>query len=275
MSLFKYAPPERIDVIQNLRIRFTPGTEFNDPFEITPSASFIDDPKYLEGLLDRMAKKQFAEEFAEGKVAIDGKAARIAAIVEHRKIELIRDKAGIKAAALEAMRTRFSDYRILCLSRVAPEDPKALLLWAHYTNGHTGFVFEIAEADPWILSHDSCLGHLRDKGDVEYRKTRPVLESGAVRRNCYLAKSEHWIYEQEFRLVRASADPELDFKTSLVTIPPTLLLSITLGANVGPKEIERVQSVLDSRPELAHVQLFQAQLHVDEYSIVNRPYNRR
>jgi hypothetical protein len=36
MSLYKYVPPERLDVLRNLRIRFTqPGAQ-NDPFELRP-----------------------------------------------------------------------------------------------------------------------------------------------------------------------------------------------------------------------------------------------
>jgi hypothetical protein len=36
MSLYKYVPPERLDVLRNLRIRFTqPGAQ-NDPFEFRP-----------------------------------------------------------------------------------------------------------------------------------------------------------------------------------------------------------------------------------------------
>jgi hypothetical protein len=36
MSLYKYIPPERLDVLRNLRIRFTqPGAQI-DPFEFRP-----------------------------------------------------------------------------------------------------------------------------------------------------------------------------------------------------------------------------------------------
>ena len=34
MILYKYLPPERIDVIQNCKIRFTQYGDFNDPFEL-------------------------------------------------------------------------------------------------------------------------------------------------------------------------------------------------------------------------------------------------
>jgi hypothetical protein len=36
MTLFKYIRPERIDVIENLEIRFTQPDALNDPFELRP-----------------------------------------------------------------------------------------------------------------------------------------------------------------------------------------------------------------------------------------------
>ena len=45
---------------------------------------------------------------------------------------------------------------------------------------------------------------LAPERSVRYRTERPVLEANAVRRNCYLAKSKHWEYENEDRLVRSS-----------------------------------------------------------------------
>jgi len=36
MTLFKYIRPERIDVVENLEIRFTQPDALNDPFELRP-----------------------------------------------------------------------------------------------------------------------------------------------------------------------------------------------------------------------------------------------
>ena len=36
MTLFKYMRPERIDVVENLEIRFTQPDALNDPFELRP-----------------------------------------------------------------------------------------------------------------------------------------------------------------------------------------------------------------------------------------------
>lgn len=253
-------------MLENLSIRFTPGDAFNDLFEITPSARFMEDPEYFDGFVARCADRQVSREIAEGKIRQENKEARSAALKVKLSSDFKGSLVGVKGAALGTMRMRYGDYRILCLSRVNPENPAALLLWAHYTAGHAGFVFEFAENHEWILAHDSSSRGLRDLGEVEYRTERPVLEGGAVRRNCYLAKSKHWEYEQEFRLVRSSSDQELDSR-SLAAFPSSLILSVTLGANVSDETHEKVAMILNANSALAHVKLYQGELHVDEYRI--------
>jgi len=41
MTLFKYIRPERLDVIDNLEIRFTQPNALNDPFELHPPIDSI------------------------------------------------------------------------------------------------------------------------------------------------------------------------------------------------------------------------------------------
>jgi hypothetical protein len=40
MPLFKYLSPERVDVIEHLRTRFSPPSVFNDAFELLPEIDF-------------------------------------------------------------------------------------------------------------------------------------------------------------------------------------------------------------------------------------------
>ena len=38
---YKYYPPQRLDVLENCRIRFSPPMDFNDPFELLPGLSLF------------------------------------------------------------------------------------------------------------------------------------------------------------------------------------------------------------------------------------------
>ena len=39
MAVYKYVSPERIDVLQNCRVRYTQPRYLNDPFELRPHFS--------------------------------------------------------------------------------------------------------------------------------------------------------------------------------------------------------------------------------------------
>jgi hypothetical protein len=44
MSYYKYVPPKRVDILENLKIRFTQVSALNDPFESFPAVRLPDDP---------------------------------------------------------------------------------------------------------------------------------------------------------------------------------------------------------------------------------------
>ncbi|WP_103027173.1 DUF2971 domain-containing protein [Salinibacter altiplanensis] len=57
MLIYKYSPPERVDVLQNGLIRFTQPSSFNDPFETLP---------YLQSLVTPGKAEKIAEQLIEG-----------------------------------------------------------------------------------------------------------------------------------------------------------------------------------------------------------------
>src|SRR5262245_20597779 len=46
--LFKYMPPERVDFLTTRFLRLTPPYAFNDPFDVSPVATFGTDPVELD-----------------------------------------------------------------------------------------------------------------------------------------------------------------------------------------------------------------------------------
>ena len=46
--LYKYLPPERIDVLENLKIRFSPLKSLNDPYESRPLLSVPNQNEIIE-----------------------------------------------------------------------------------------------------------------------------------------------------------------------------------------------------------------------------------
>ncbi len=54
MKLYKYLPPERIDVLTTLHVRFTQAEDFNDPFEVAPHLDAILPLPAVDALFDQL-----------------------------------------------------------------------------------------------------------------------------------------------------------------------------------------------------------------------------
>lgn len=67
--LFKYVPPERIDILETERISFTPPQRFNDPFDLHPTVPVIDSKTYIRKYTPRIKKEAGAT--AKGIAALN------------------------------------------------------------------------------------------------------------------------------------------------------------------------------------------------------------
>jgi hypothetical protein len=141
-------------------------------------------------------------------------------------------------------------------------------MWAHYAENHSGIVLEFDDAHEWVRSHDFEKGQSRDRKDVLYQGKRTGW-NGLIPRDEFLyTKSECWAYEKEVRLLRFFGDKDFLPNTvdSLVMFPPQLLRSVTLGVNNTAED--QVLHAITARPELAHVKLRKAEIHLDEYKLI-------
>lgn len=264
MPLFKYVRPGRVDVIQNLAIRFSPPSEFNDPFELLPDTKVIETQEWIDFLKSEVVRNMKSEwpNLSEREIG---------EMFAQRYTQRISTQ---KQIALDSLREMSSSRsRILSLSKIAPDNPRALLLWGHYTENHTGMVFEFDDTHAWVQWHHFKKGESHDCQDVQYRAERPgwsgvspTAEFKPVEEFLY-TKSEHWIYEQEIRLIRFVGDKDFDTSTvdALVKFPPDVLRSVTLGVNNTSEVI--VRNALNANSKLAHVVLHKAELHPDEYRL--------
>lgn len=271
MNLFKYFGESRVDVIQNLQIRFTPANRFNDPFECLPDTRVVEDSKWItllendvipEILIKDMIKaaKGAERRWNEEKIRIAYRTRYPARIVELKQM-----------AHAEMLRAR-EPLRILCLSQVAPDLPAALPMWGHYTGSHAGFAIEFDAQHEWMTAHLPVNGQPHDAGPVIYsirRSTWRVDNGNLIPNDRFIFfKSSEWSYEKEYRLLRFAGTEGLDASAvdSLVNIPPGLIRRIVLGANSSMELRERVRG-LCRQSHLAHVILQLANIHTDEYRV--------
>jgi hypothetical protein len=200
MGYNKYCDPARVDIVENLRIRFTPANEFNDPFECLPDARLIEHPAWQRMIENASVREFLAEEAIKAQrerrpvMNIEAEIRRI-----HRERYSIRLPV-MKRMAREHLRAARDPLRVLCLSQVAPDAEDALLLWGHYTSNHRGFALTFNENDAWFVGHKPVEGQPWDSGAVIYAERRPswnVDEQGGVepRPDFVFTKSLHWAYE--------------------------------------------------------------------------------
>lgn len=293
-SIFKYFNENRIDLFENGLVRFSPPKAFNDPFETFPNfismapheaideffETFDSDPDYYEKIFENclkndpkfktlpspqkhlmatMVKKEMQENraemskqirtFARSAVKFQGK---------HRHI------------MIETMLNTFNkSFAILCLT----EKKDNLLMWAHYANSHKGFVLEFHTEHPFFrqTAEPTIAGHLRK---VRYTLEKPKftffddsLPKAQVTQswvdNLIWVKSEHWAYEEEWRILSTLDRCEKviavgENEIHLFAIPFDSIKRIYLGCRMREETKNEFISIIRKKESLKHIDIFQA-----------------
>lgn len=177
-------------VVQGGTIKFTHPSAFNDPFDCMPSSKFgtFANLKYLNPRL------------YEAWSAQSGSPAQRLMGMEQSK-RMLREK--IESG--ELLKRLLEQASVLSLSKI----PDSILMWSHYANFHRGAVIEFKiPIDNRLINLNTAYKDLVAL-DVDYTGVRPTLEfSGAeadgseTLRQIFLAKSQHWAYEQESRVIK-------------------------------------------------------------------------
>lgn len=273
MSYYKYFPPERTDVLSNLAIRFTPPSDFNDPFDGNQAINFVMDQSFLEEMLQR----------AQDLVPLLGKhpekAADFSEFVRHlaknpteeyRRLCAQTEQFG-KSEAEAAFRRAVALTGVLSLSK-AENHP---LMWSHYARSHQGFVIEFREEDDFFTKGASAEPDpLEIPQAVAYTKTRVVIDAAkpadrAALRTALLTKADAWGYEQEWRMVRDIR--QSDFRGSggvpLFKIPASAISRLILGCKASKALTQTVLAIKGTNADLAHVTIHVAEMHPTDYML--------
>lgn len=287
MTLFKYIRPERIDVIENLVIRFTQPDALNDPFELRPHFdSLVAEADVLANLPEtpvdlRPMVAQAYSMLSEEQRAVLPPDAAMQAIEDfmatddareataqglHLFLQLMRDGA---APIREAIYRAFNDnVGILSLSEI----PDHELMWSHYADTHRGLVLCFDE-------QHSFFNRRRSENDEFYfaRKVHysdgPATSLANIDGDALLVtKGTKWSYEREWRMLVPLRDATRSLKIGgdtvhLFAFPPEALRGIILGAHATATLEASVRNLLNGRPELRHVHLSRALLDFDARSV--------
>src|SRR3990172_9979437 len=152
MVVYKYLTPDRVDVLEHSRIRFTQPAALNDPFEMFPC--FLQYGPWLLKTAHQRAIDKYGPEAAQSTLPER----------EHLVVKKL----------LEFPSAVSKYFVILSLSRI----PDNVLMWSHYADSHRGFLIGF-DSDHDFLKSGPSKPYFGLK-DVEYSDDRYVLKEGEI-----------------------------------------------------------------------------------------------
>lgn len=305
MPLFKYVPPERIDILTKKLLRFTQPGAFNDPFETFPCfaglsedcmADVMKDHRPSREKIEKMVEESLAEELRKQFGAnpppalvealrrnpfVQERISEIGPISEKLMREFLSENGELFSsltvnAALDAINRQFG---LLCLT----EKPDNLLMWAHYANSHTGLVFEFNEKHSFFNRAEKPKELGRCLHKIAYVKTRPqrILFGPQMDEDDFLAgwakdiffsKSEHWSYEEEWRMIEYLRDCKQVIKdqphdTCLFPVPLECIMRVIFGCKTSDDVKSLVRHAIAADPQCHHIRVSQAIIDDKEYAL--------
>jgi hypothetical protein len=182
MILYKYVPPERVDVLQSGLIAFPPPWLFNDPFEGRPV---------------------FPSDAPEAIVLFEEHTPRRATLTKEEestlqaRIDSTQHAHGLLRIMLEHAARNVG---VLSLS----EKRDCALMWAHYGAQHAGFVIGFDTAHPAWVESGRLNGPPGEPAKMTYSASRPspAAMTDVTPEHIWYVKSREWAYEHEWRVTR-------------------------------------------------------------------------
>jgi len=232
--LFKYLASERTDVIENLKIRFSPFKSLNDPYEALFSIDVTDEVNVAVANVWNQLPVQ--DKTIENQKSYEQNLAAI-----KKSVELNLNS---EVASDNLLNTLGEDFGILSLSR----SYTSLLMWAHYASDNTGYVIGFDEIN--LFSDQYNLeGKFVHPYKVIYSDNRQFVKFKEPNwiNKLLCQKPVEWAYEQEERfflsgmnLAKSEYVDNFGAKIVLYDFNPTSVLNIFIGCKANSDTREKI-----------------------------------
>ena len=253
--LYKYCSPEVARLIlQSKKVRFSPISEFNDPFElkIFPSEGFTPF-EFGHAIANNILDVLYLGE----ELQTDGSVQKLIKAYQEGHFEKMSAQdfamdVGVMLAK-KSFTTEPSQWAQVVHGRIAKEVGafclseafNNLLMWAHYSKNHEGFVigFDVTKGegafdrmapvlyrDKYPTDDDAHGAAARFLGrkDKENRAGKRFMQMNLF------TKSSEWSYEREWRALGGN------FENSLVEVAPAAFVSLYTGCRSNSQTISEV-----------------------------------
>ncbi len=215
--------------------------DFNDPFDTTANV--------IKSANLRIMRKRFGQ-------IVDKNSANLSKLSRESKVsEMMKSYADKPDAYKNVLEKNTQAAGIFSVT----ENARDVLMWSHYASQHKGMLlqFEIAK-DP-----ESLLYALKMHYSLDYPSFDVSLNFETQFERIMLRKSEHWAYENEWRILRiGGAGTYQPFKHNALT-------SLILGCRSEPVFRDKVIKILKEREALKHpsIKVYKAEMHPSKYAL--------
>lgn len=274
--LYKYLPPERLDVLSNGLIRYTQFGAFNDPFDGQPHFAELSTDEDLKEKMAHLIPEEIHRAYgslpSENQAQMPYELFYAMAMWRAREVapDMLKNMAAITPFIQNWLRENL-DKHIGALS--LSEAPDSVLMWSHYSCGHAGFALGFDARHPYFNARLSEVDEFRHLRRVKYRNERPNAPLSSLSGvEVFLVKSADWAYEKEWRIMRPLADSETvadaqPLPAHLFRYPSDAIKEIIIGAKMFPFIRNALLDVLAAQPALRHAVLKQAYIDQQSYGM--------
>ena len=275
MILYKYVSTERIDILENLQIRFTQPNAMNDPFEARPDFYMTREGRARE--LADVIRQSPISKWSAGRTTTQAEAKReeYAKRVERdpdfAEELYARHDIQIPIDKIEKMLYDEVYNRVGILSLSKTQDN--LLMWAHYAEGHRGVILMFDGCHDFFKVEMADFG-LAKPEPVQYSLKRPQVQIDRPNiLGVFFTKGTPWKYEREWRYLKEIEDADVlceyddALPLALFQLPPKCIKGVILGCYRDLELLDNILALRRNRPELRHLRVYEARASKTEYQL--------
>jgi hypothetical protein len=271
--LYKYSQAKwGISILRELRLRLTPPSEFNDPFEFTPvTANPLNTPNELQTYLQEKGESSSIESLKKVIPALKVNN-RIAREFGSNLTESDMDE------QIEAGKV----LGVLCLSKPHAD----MRMWAYYGDSHRGLAIglDFERYQGTAISYFEMVRYSIKRAAASVLRTidknsdiKTIEKFEKQQLNIALTKSTDWKDEQEYRIICKLANLQREPRgpngsdgfNYFLHINPETIRKVILGCKIAEQDELVVKSICNAKAP--HAEIIKLQRHPTHFKLIPKP----